>query len=366
MKTPARFCPRLECIFALCLLALMFAAPSPAQETREKIDVDDVSRSYILHLPKGYDQQQHYPLVILLHGQNQDADDMARLTLFNQTADKDGIIAVYPNAASGKWNIGVRPEEQAQASPRRGYGRHGGGGGGWPGGGGGYPGGGGGYPNGGQGGGQNPEPTARNRPEPPDDIAFLNQMLDQIALKYSVDPHRIYASGLGDGGFMALRAGCSMADRIAAVAPVGADLPKTMICLPSRAVPAVFVDGTEDPIVPYNGGNYKAGRFHVLSAEDTAKTWASFDHCGEKPAQSKIPPAKKGDKEIKTYTYNGCQNNAAVVLYSVKDGGNTWPGGQQYTTEKEVGKTSTALNADETIWSFLSGKKTPGDSGAAK
>jgi len=76
--------------------------------------------------------------------------------------------------------------------------------------------------------------------------------------------------------------------------------------------------------------------------------------------------AKKGDKEIKTYTYNGCQNNAAVVLYSVKDGGNTWPGGQQYTTEKEVGKTSTALNADETIWSFLSGKKTPGDSGAAK
>jgi polyhydroxybutyrate depolymerase len=357
MKTPARFCPRLEYIFTLCLLALLFAAPSPAQETREKIDVDDVSRNYVVHLPKGYDQQQHYPLVILLHGQNQDADDMERLTLFNQTADKDGIIAVYPNAASGQWNIGVRPEQQSEATPRRGLGRRGGGG--WPGGGGGYPG-------GGQGGGQNPEPTTRNRPELPDDVAFLNQMLDQIALKYSVDSHRIYATGLGDGGFMALHAGCSMADRIAAVATVGADLPKTMICLPSRAVPAVFIDGTEDPIVPYNGGNYKAGRFHVLSADDTAKTWARFDHCQEKPAQSKVPPAKKGDKEIKTYTYSGCQDNAQVVLYSVKDGGNTWPGGQQYMTEKEVGKTSDALNADETIWSFLGSRKTPGDSAAAK
>ena len=62
---------------------------------------------------------------------------------------------------------------------------------------------------------------------------------------------------------------------------------------------------------------------------------------------------QKGGKETKTYTYSGCQDNAQVVLYSVKGGGNTWPGGEQYMTEKEVGKTSDALNANETIWSFL-------------
>ena len=89
-------------------------------------------------------------------------------------------------------------------------------------------------------------------------------MLDQLALKYSIDTRRIYATGLGDGGFMAERAGCSMADRIAAIAPVAADFPKAMICLPSRPVPAIFLEGTEDPIVPYNGGTYKPGRFHVL------------------------------------------------------------------------------------------------------
>jgi polyhydroxybutyrate depolymerase len=361
---------RSECVTA-CLAGMLFAAPLQAQDVQEKIEVDNLSRTYVVHLPKGYDSKQHYPVVVLLPGQNQQPDDMQRLTHFDQfVSDKNGIIAVYPAATRGRWNIGVHQEQPAM-TPRRGYGRHGGyggGGGGYPGGGGGggYPGGGsGGYPGGGQSGGQNPDEN-RNKPEPADDVAFLNQMLDQLALKYSVDTHRIYATGLGDGGFMALRMGCDMADRVTAVAPVGAALPKTMICLPARPVPALFLNGTEDPIVPYGGGTYKPGQFHVLSAEDSAKTWAKFDRCEEKPAQQKVQPLQKGEKESKTFTFSGCHDNAQVVLYAVKDGGNTWPGGQQYMSEKEVGKTSNAVNANETIWSFLSTKKIADDSGTGK
>jgi polyhydroxybutyrate depolymerase len=364
-------------LVAACFSGVLFVAPLSAQDSQEKIEVDDVSRSYVVHLPKSYDQQQHYPVIMLLQGRNQDADDMARLTHFNQLADKDSIIVVYPNSAHGQWNIGVRPEQVNQGmQPRRGGGGRGGGwpgGGGYPGGGGGYPrggggypgGGGSGYPGGGQSGGQNPE-EKKNRPEPADDVAFLNQMLDQLALKYSVDTRRIYATGLSDGGFMALRVGCNMADRVAAIAAVGAAMPKTMICLPARPVPALFINGTDDPIVPDNGGTYKPGRFHVLSAEDSTKTWAKFDRCEEKPAQDKLPSPDKGGKETKTFTYSACKDNAQVVLYSVKGGGNTWPGGEQYTTEKEVGKTSNAINANEAIWSFLVTKKIAGESGVEK
>jgi polyhydroxybutyrate depolymerase len=343
-----------------------------AQETQEKVDVEDMTRTFVVHLPQGYDPQQHYPVVIVLHGLNQDADDMARLTHFSQFAEKNGAIAVYPNAMRGQWNIGVRPEEPAAEMPRRGSGRRGGwggGGGGYPGGGGGggYPGGGGGGYPGGQSGGQNPDEN-RKRPEPPDDVAFLNQMLDQLAMKFSVDSSRIYATGLGDGGFMAERVGCSMADRVAAIAVVAAAFPKAMICLPLRPVPALFIQGTDDPIVSYSGGNYKPGRFHVLSAEESAKTWAKFDRCEEKPAQDKILPLNKDkdSKETKTFTFNGCHDNAQVVLYAVKNGGDTWPGGEQYMSEKEVGKTSNALNANQSIWSFLGTKKLAVANGAAK
>jgi polyhydroxybutyrate depolymerase len=350
---------RRVCI-ATCISALLFLAPLRAQESQEKVTVDELSRTFTVHLPRGYDSQQHYPVIILLHGRNQDADDMARLTHFSQlVADKNGIIAVYPNAARDQWNIGVRPEQQAISMGPRGGGRRGG----WGGGGGGYPGGG--YPRGGgQSGGQNPDET-RNRPEPADDVAFFNEMLDQLPLKYSVDTHRVYVIGLGDGGFMALRAGCSIADRVAAVAAVSAALPKTMICLPSRPVPALFMAGTDDPIVPNSGGTYKPGQFHVLSAEDSAKAWAKFDRCGEKPAQEKLPASEKGGKETKTFTFGGCQDNAQVILYSIKGGGDTWPGGEQYLSEKEVGKTSD-LDANEIIWNFLSTRKIAGESGAQK
>ncbi len=94
-------------------LAVLLAASTVwAQETKEKVTVDDVDRNFMVRLPKGYDPQQHYPVVILLHGMNQDPEDIERLTRFNELADKDGVIAVYPYAQHGRWNVGVRAEER--------------------------------------------------------------------------------------------------------------------------------------------------------------------------------------------------------------------------------------------------------------
>jgi polyhydroxybutyrate depolymerase len=354
---------------AACL-ALSFITPGArAQETKEKVTISDVDRTYLVRLPRGYDAKQKYPVVILLHGMNQDTDDMERLTRFAELADKDGIIAVYPSALHGRWNVGVHAPAQQPAMRSPGRGRHGGGG--YPGGGGGYPGGGGGgggypggggggsgYPGGGQSGGQGRSDETRS--EPADDIDFLNQMLDQMALKFSVDPARIYATGLSEGGLMAMKAGCSMADRIAAIAPVGAAMPKTMICLPSRPLSVVMINGTSDPVVPYGGGTEHNLHVPVISVEDSAKAWAKMARCAEKPTQSKVPAHEKGSMETKVDTYDGCQQGAQVVSYSVKGAGNTWPGGEQYEVEKEVGKTSPDPNANETIWSFLSTKKIEG------
>ena len=94
-------------------LALLFAAqPLWAQETTEKVTVDDVDRNFLVRLPKGYDPQHHYPVMILLHGMNQDPADIERLTRFNELADKDGVVAVYPFALHGRWNVGVRAQER--------------------------------------------------------------------------------------------------------------------------------------------------------------------------------------------------------------------------------------------------------------
>ena len=63
------------------LLAVLFAFPALwAQETKEKVTVEDQDRNFMVRLPKSYDSKQHYPVVILLHGMNQDAEDIERLT----------------------------------------------------------------------------------------------------------------------------------------------------------------------------------------------------------------------------------------------------------------------------------------------
>ena len=358
---------------AICLAALFLGSALWAQQTKEKVTVDETDRNFIVRLPRGYDAQRRYPVVILLHGMNQDADDMQRLTRFDELADKDGIITVYPFALHGRWNVGVRPAEQRPMTMGPGRGRHGGGGypgGGYPGGGGGggggYPGGGGGYPGGGGQQDPNRQPDQDRRPAQADDIAFFNQMLDQLGTKFSVDESRVYAAGLSEGGFMSMRLGCALGDRIAAIAAVGAAMPKTMICLPTRPVPMVMMNGTSDPVVPYGGGTEHNRSFAVLSVEDSAKAWAKIDRCAEKPEKSKLSPSGKGGMETKVDTYNGCQQDAQVTLYSVKGAGNTWPGGEQYEAEKTVGKTSPDPNANEVIWSFFVPRKLPAQSAEQK
>jgi poly(3-hydroxybutyrate) depolymerase len=357
------------------LMLLFSAFALRAQETKEKVTVDDVDRNFMVRLPKGYDANQHYPVVILLHGMNQDPEDMERLTRFNELADKDGIIAIYPAALHGRWNVGVRAEEKRPMTmgPGRGGRRGGGGypgggypGGGYPGGGGGYPGGGGGYPRGGGGQPQGGEPGEARRAPAADDIAFFNQMLDQLGTKFSVDTSRIYAVGLSEGGFMSLRLGCALGDRIAGIAAVGAAMPKTMICLPPRPVPLVMINGTSDPVVPYGGGTEHNLSLATVSVEDSAKAWAKIDRCEEKPEKSKLPSQGKGGSETRVDTYTGCQQNAQVVLYSVKGAGNTWPGGEQYEVENTVGKTSPEPHANEVIWSFLVTRKLAGAGGDKK
>src|SRR6202167_5962159 len=109
MKSETRTPMRVRPLTAACLALLFIPHAGRAQESKEKVTVEDTDRTYVLRLPRGYDQAGKYPVVILFHGMNQDTDDMERLTRFDELADKNGIIAVYPSALRGRWNLGVTP-----------------------------------------------------------------------------------------------------------------------------------------------------------------------------------------------------------------------------------------------------------------
>jgi polyhydroxybutyrate depolymerase len=321
------------------------------QDPLETVKVEDVDRTFIVHLPRAYDPKKKYPVVLVLHDADNDALDMIRLSRFDQTADEHGVIAIYPNALRRRW---TNFEADSQQQNRGGYGRQRGGGGGGMGGGGiGGSGGGMGRQRGGQTGGQGGNRGAGRRSS--NDLAFFNAMLDQLETEYSVDENRIFATGFSDGGFMDFQLGCNLANRIAAIAPVGAEMAKSQVEFCKnwtfRPVALLMINGTEDPVLPYKGRSSVPA---TVSAPDTAKDWAKTAGCGKSSQRTTIPPRASGGLQTNVDSYTDCTQGAEVLLYSIVDGGHFWPGGEQpYVPANKIGRSSDDLEANEVIWKFF-------------
>ncbi len=324
---------------AALFLWFFHAQPASAQDREETVRINTNPRTYIVHLPTGFDAKKRYPVVLALHPLGGDGMLMARVSHLDEAADRFGFIVVYPNAGEGRWT-------RLDPRPQVGFG---------------------GIGRGRIGMGPPPAATGRNASEPGgepiNDTIYFDTLLDKIESEYHVDASRVYATGFSDGGFMAFRLGCEMAYRIAAIATVAATLPMDLSesCAnwAWRPVPLLMINGTSDPLISYSGRPGLDVRYPLLGAKETLKLWSKMDGCGGKPARTKIPPHTPGGMETEVDTYNDCQEGGAAILYSVVKGGHTWPGGDPYMPEQRTGATSHDLDAAEAIWQFFSAHPFP-------
>lgn len=250
--------------------------------------VDGRERDYVLHLPAGYDARRTWPLVISMHGAALWGAVQRDVSRWNEVADREGIVVVYPSGAAGR---GLRV-----------WGRG--------------------------------------------DVPFIARLIDTLVARYHVDPARVYADGLSNGGGMAFVVSCALADRIAAVGLVGAahTMPWTW-CRSTRPVPAIIFHGTEDRQIPYDGGRTWIWTQPWPPVRTVAERWARRNGCNPTPHDSAVAP------EVQRRAYVGCAGDADVVLYTIRGGGHTWPGGEPLP-EWFVGRTSRTINASELMWDF--------------
>lgn len=270
-----------------------------------------LKRTYSVHISSSYDQTKPTPLVIVLHGGGGAGQGMSKLTGFNAIADKENFIIVYPDGIEGHWNDGRGIQ------------------------------------------------LYRTQMENIDDIGFISALIDRLSDKLNIDARRIYVTGISNGGMMSQRLGCELSQKIAAIAPVASSIPanKASVWAPSRPVSVLIINGMDDPLVPWFGGDIRLGKATlgtVLSVADTVKFWTSQDQCSTSPNMTQL-----SDKDIADGTtvwqesYESCQGGAEVVVYNIEGGGHTWPGGLQYLPEFVIGKTSREFNASEVIWQFF-------------
>ncbi|HEX6869628.1 MAG TPA: PHB depolymerase family esterase [Micromonosporaceae bacterium] len=284
------------------------APATPADPQPYEITVDGRARTFLVHVPAGQARNAgSMPIVLALHGNLGTGDGMRTLTHFDRVADANGLIVAYPDGYRRSWADG----RGATAADQAGV----------------------------------------------DDVAFLAAVLDTIRRDHPVaDRTRAFATGMSNGAMMAHRLGCDLADRVVAIAPVAGGMPVAVSagCRPVRPVAVLDIQGTADPLVPYQGGEVTVPgtggqRGELLSATRTATRWARLNGCAGVATTGSVPD--RAEDGTRTTSQSWC--GGRVQLYTVDGGGHAWPGGLPYLPARIIGPTAEDFDASELIAAFF-------------
>lgn len=286
----------LQSLVGFVAAAAALAACRP--QGSSSVQVGTRARHYELFVPS---DTPNLPLVVALHGQSSTGRQMERFTSFDAVAAREQFVVVYPDAIDHHWNDG-RPELDTGI----------------------------------------------------DDVGFIAALIDEVARDHAIDRSRVYVTGASNGGMMTYRIGCELADRIAGIAPVIGNLPATINCAPRAPLSVLAINGTDDPLVPYEGGTVARGRGTVLSATLSTTAFARADHCGQAEPTIDEPDVDPHDGSRTRRTRFVCPAPIEVELITLDGAGHTWPGGPQYLPRILIGGTSRDFDGAERIWEFFS------------
>jgi polyhydroxybutyrate depolymerase len=287
----------------LCLFLLALAPAAYAQSGNHTISlqVGGRTRTAIVHVPPGYVAGTPVPLVLLFHGGGGNGAQAERAYGMDPISDRENFIVVYPNGTSGS-SLPLLTWNAANCCAYA-------------------------YENG------------------VDDVGFVRALLDELERQYTIDPRRVYATGMSNGAMMTYRLGCELADRFAAIAPVSGSQ-NDPSCMPSAPLSVIAFHGKQDQHVPYYGGY---GSESVYPHYDTPVSsaialWVARDACSPTPAT-----VTSASGNIVTDTYSGGIGGSEVVLTTIDDGGHAWPGAAGSTGDAP----NREIDASELIWAFF-------------
>lgn len=265
------------------------------------------TRSLYVHPPAGYQHGQSYPAVFAFHGGTGTGAKMERLTELSAAADSGNFIAVFPNAGDSQWNDGRSTTESDR-----------------------------------------------------DDVGFVLASIDLLEKQYGVDRKRVFVVGASNGGMFVYRLACDAQPHFAAFAAVVANMPVDYVsrCDPSGPLPMLIINGTDDPLMPWEGGSIRAGLFRgaggeVISAADTVGHWRAVNGCDRDPHVEALPDRTDDGTQVVRYAFSGCQSDAELEAYEVRGGGHTWPTTEPGSKTRIGGTTSHDIGATSVIVDFF-------------
>lgn len=260
-------------------------------------------RSFVVHVPPAQGGRAA-PLVVLLHGGLGSGAQLEQGAGFSPIADREGVVAVYPDGLNRAWNAGRCCGPPAE--------------------------------------------------ENLDDVGFIAALLDHLEGALCIDRRRVYATGMSNGVMLAHRLGCDLAERFAAIAPVaGPNMANN--CMPKRPVPVLHIHGSADQHARWDGGEgCGVAGVPFTSVPETLSGWLARNGC-----TSAAPTLFVQQGNGRCEHQGQCPAGADVILCTIAGGGHSWPGGEAPAlrlpacTRAGEGNHSTTFIASEQIWAFF-------------
>ncbi len=263
------------------------------------------SRQWMLHVPPGFQPDRPTAVVYFFHGGGGNMQHGADDKLYGQisASDRRGHLVVFPNGhgrlKSGKlatWNAG--------------------------------------------------NCCGAARDDDTDDVGFVRAIHAELGKRFKIDPKKVFAAGMSNGGMMAHRLACDASDLFTAITAV-AGTDNTRRCQPGRPVSVLHIHARDDERVLFNGGAGQASKqmTDFTSVAESTDRWVKRDGCQPMPRTVlEVPGAKCVEHE-------GCQGGSHVRLCVTDTGGHSWPGGNK----ARGGEGSTALSATTEMEHFFFG-----------
>jgi polyhydroxybutyrate depolymerase len=263
--------------------------------------VDGVRRTALLVRPDAASAPR--PLVIELHGSGHSGADQLAVSGFAERAQNDGFIVAAPDALTPVRTRPEWPEGRAWNVPGV------------------------------------PLVTGERPEHPPDDVAFVRELIAALIADGSVDSQRVYIAGFSGGARLASYLAGALAGRIAAVGTV-AGLRVPPDC-GTPLPPIVAIHSRADQINPYDGG---ADARWDLGVAATEAAIAAREHLRG--------PETVAYGGVTRRAYTGANGDERLVSYTLDEGLHNWPGSPDVRHRFQYGRTAT-LDATAVLTTFF-------------
>jgi poly(hydroxyalkanoate) depolymerase family esterase len=241
---------------------------------------DAGERAYKLYVPTGYVGRLS-PLIVMLHGGTQGADDFAAGTRMNESAERQGFLVAYPEQSrranpNGYWNW-FQPKDQ----------RRGGG-----------------------------EPS------------LIAGITAKIMGAYAIDPRRVYVGGFSAGGAMAAVMAGSYPDVYAAAgvhsglaAGVAHDIPSAFAAMAQGS--STTIERSRVPLIVFHGDADSTVRY--VNADGLVRAVLPNPGDRERPLTKRA--RVQGGHEYTRRLYAERAGSPRVENWTIHEAGHAWSGG---------------------------------------